>query len=427
MTGILFGLVPAFRASFGEIHGKLVEATSRMSSGRKHGHFRAALVVSEVAMSLILLTGAALLIETFWHVLNADPGFNPTHVLSMEVYLSGSRYGSTESVSRYYDEAVQRIEPLPGVQSASAITAGLPLRRGANFGLSVAGKPIPQTFGVRMVLPDYFRTMGVPLVLGRPLTAADDEKSPSVAVISQEAARLLFPGQNPIGQRFQFARLDWQVVGVVGDVKSYLDKPAEAGVYIPLPQTPYPVLDLVSIWFPEYIVVRTSADPLGLSHSVEEQLQGLDPSVGIGHVRTMEQVRSAAVAMRQFNMTLLSIFAALALVLAAIGMYGVITYSVTQRTHEIGVRMALGARHGDVLRLVLGQGMVLAGFGIGLGTAGALALTRLLESYLYRVRPTDPIAFSSTALLLVAVATLASYIPARRALKVDPLIALRNE
>ena len=253
-------------------------------------------------------------------------------------------------------------------------------------------------------MSDYFRTMGVPLVLGRPLTAADDEKSPSVAVISQEAARLLFPGQNPIGQRFQFAQLDWQVVGVVGDVKSYLDKPAEAGVYIPLAQTPYPVLNLVSIWFPEYIVVRTSADPLALSHTVEQQLQAIDPSVGIGHVRTMEQVRSAAVAMRRFNMTLLSIFAALALVLAAIGIYGVIAYSVTQRTHEIGVRMALGAKHGDVLRLVLRQGMVLTGFGVGLGIAGALALTRLLESYLYRVQPTDPIAFSSTALLLGAVA-----------------------
>jgi putative ABC transport system permease protein len=269
--------------------------------------------------------------------------------------------------------------------------------------------------------------MGVPLVLGRPLTAADDDKSTSVAVISQEAARLLFPGQNPIGQRFQFARLNWQVVGVVGGVKSYLDKPAEAGVYIPLAQTPYPVLDLVSVWFPEYIVVRTSTDPLALSHSVEEQLQAIDPSVGIGHVRTMEQVRSAAVAMRQFNMTLLSIFAALALVLAAIGIYGVITYSVAQRTHEIGVRMALGAKHGDVIRLVLRQGMVLAGLGVGLGTAGALALTRLLESYLYRVRPTDPIAFSSTALLLVAVAMLASYVPAWRATRVDPMVVLRHE
>jgi putative ABC transport system permease protein len=425
-TGILFGLVPALRASFGEVRGKLVEA-SRMSSGRERGRFRAALVVSEVAMSVILLTGAALLIETFWHVLNSDPGFNPAHVLSMEVYLSGSRYASTGSVSRYYDEAVQRIERLPGVQSASAITAGLPLRRGADFGLSVPGKPIAHTFGVRMVVPHYFRTMGVPLVLGRPLTAGDDEKSPSVAVISQEAAELLFPGQNPIGQRFQFASLNWQVVGVAGGVKSYLDRPADAGVYIPLAQTPYSVLDLVSIWFPEYIVVRATADPLAISHSVEEQLQEMDPSVGIGHVRTMEQVRSAAVAMREFNMTLLSIFAALALVLAAIGMYGVITYSVAQRTHEIGVRMALGAKHGDVIRLVLRQGVVLAGLGVGLGTLGALALTRLLESYLFQVRPTDPIALGSTALLLVAVAMLASYVPARRATRVDPVIALRHE
>jgi predicted permease len=427
ITGILFGLVPAFRASFGEIYEKLGVGTIRMSSGLKQGRFRAALVVSEVAMCLILLTGAALLIETFWHVLNTDPGFNPSQVLSMEVYLSGSRYNSTATVSRYYDEAVQRIESLPGVESASTITGGLPLRRGANFGLSVAGKSIERTFEIRMVLSDYFRTMGVPLVQGRPLTVADNDKSPPVAVISQEAARSLFPGKDPIGQRFQFAKLDWQVVGVVGNVRSYLDEPAGAGVYISLAQTPYPVLNLISIWFPEYIVVRASTDPLGLSHTVEQQLRAIDPSVGVGHVRTMEQVRSAAVAMRRFNMTLLSIFAALALVLAAIGIYGVIAYSVTQRTHEIGVRMALGAKYTDVLRLVLSQGMILTGFGVGLGIAGALVLTRLLESYLYRVQPTDPIAFSSTALLLGAVAMLASYIPARRATKVDPLIALRHE
>jgi predicted permease len=427
ITGILFGLVPAFRASFGEIYEKLGVGTIRMSSGLKQGRFRAALVVSEVAMCLILLTGAALLIETFWHVLNTDPGFNPSQVLSMEVYLSGSRYNSTATVSRYYDEAVQRIESLPGVESASTITGGLPLRRGANFGLSVAGKSIERTFEIRMVLSDYFRTMGVPLVQGRPLTVADNDKSPPVAVISQEAARSLFPGKDPIGQRFQFAKLNWQVVGVVGNVRSYLDEPAGAGVYISLAQTPYPVLNLISIWFPEYIVVRASTDPLGLSHTVEQQLRAIDPSVGVGHVRTMEQVRSAAVAMRRFNMTLLSIFAALALVLAAIGIYGVIAYSVTQRTHEIGVRMALGAKYTDVLRLVLSQGMILTGFGVGLGIAGALVLTRLLESYLYRVQPTDPIAFSSTALLLGAVAMLASYIPARRATKVDPLIALRHE
>ncbi|HET6216384.1 MAG TPA: ABC transporter permease [Acidobacteriaceae bacterium] len=427
ITGILFGLVPAFRASFGKIYEKLGEATARMSSGRKHGRLRAALVISEVAMCVILLTGAALLIETFWHVLNTDPGFNPTHVLSIEVYLSGSRYNSTATVSHYYDQTLQRIEPLPGVQSASAITAGLPLRRGANFGLSVAGKQVPHTFGIRMVMPDYVRTMGVPLVLGRSLTAGDNEKSSSVAVISYEAARLLFPGQNPIGQHFQFARLDWQVVGMVGDVRSYLDKPAEASVYIPLAQTPYPVLNLVSIWFPEYIVVRTSADPLALSRSIEQRLQAIDPSIAIGHIRTMEQVRSGAVAMRQFNMTLLSVFAGLALLLAAIGIYGVIAYSVTQRTHEIGVRMALGAKRRDVLRLVLNQVMVLAGLGIAFGIAGALALTRLLEGYLYRVKPTDPFTLAAACAVLAIAAILASYLPARRAASVDPMQALRCE
>lgn len=427
ISGILFGLIPAFRASSGEIYEKLGEATARVSGGRRHGRFRAALAVSEMALCLVLLTGAALMIETFWHVLNTDPGFNPSHVLSLEVYLSGSHYNSTATLSRYYDQAVQRIEALPGVQSASAITAGLPLRRGANFGLLVAGKQVPHMFGLRMVMSDYFRTTGVPWVLGRPLTAADDEKSSPVAVISQEAARVLFPGQHPMGQRFQFAGLDWQVIGVVGDVKSYLDKPVDASVYIPLAQTPYPVLKLVSVWFPEYIVVRTSSDPLALGHTIERQVQAIDRSIGIGHIRTMEQVRSAAVAMRRFNMTLLSVFAALALVLAAIGIYGVIAYGVTQRTHEIGVRIALGAERGDVTRLVLGQGVVLAGFGIGMGIAGALALTRFLESYLYRVQPTDPIALSSTALLLGTVAMLASYIPARRATKVDPLVALRHE
>jgi putative ABC transport system permease protein len=426
-TGILFGLVPAFRASSRRIYEKLGEATARVSSGRNHGRFRAALVVSEMALCLVLLTGAALLIETFWHVLSTDPGFNPSHVLSVEVYLSGSHYNSTGAVSRYYDQAVQRIGSLPGVQSASAITAGLPLRRGANFGLSVAGKRVPHTFGIRMIMSDYFRTMGVPLVLGRPLTAADDEKSAPIAVISQEAARLLFPGQNPVGQRIQFAQLDWQVVGVAGDVKSYLDKPADASVYIPLAQTPYPALKIVSIWFPEYIVVRTSSDPVALSHTIKQQLQATDPSIGIGQIRTMEQVRSAGVAMRQFNITLLSVFAALAVLLSAIGIYGVVAYSLTQRTHEIGIRIALGADRANVMRLLLSQGMVLSGLGVALGIAGSLGLTRLLESYLYRVQPTDPIALSLAALLLGSVAMLASYIPARRATNVDPLIALRHE
>lgn len=427
-TGILFGLVPAFRASSGRLYERLGESTTRVSSGRGQGRFRAALVVSEVALCLVLLTGAALLIETFWRVLTTDPGFNPTHVLSMEVYLSGSHYDSTPAVARYYDEAVRRIEGLPGVKSAAVVADGLPLQRGLNIGVGVRGMPNqPISFGLRSIQADYFSTLGVALVSGRALTAADNEHASHVAVISESAARVLFPGRDPRGELLRADGSDWQVVGVCGDVKSYLDQPAQPTVYVPISQMPFGAMRAYANWFATDILVRTSADPLALSHSIEQQLEDIDPSIGIGRIRTMEQVRSGAVAMRQFDMTLLSVFAGLALLLATIGIYGVVAYSVALRTHEIGVRVALGAKHRDILQLVLTRGMALAGLGVVLGIGGALALTRLLERYLYGVKPTDPVAFAATTLLLLAVAMLACCIPARRAARVDPLIALRYE
>jgi putative ABC transport system permease protein len=427
LTGILFGLVPAFRSSSGDIYDKLGEATGRVSSGRKQGRFRAALAVGELALCLILLTGAALMIETFRHVLNTDPGFNPNHVLSIEVWLAGPRYGSTTAVSRYYDQALQRIKTLPGVQSASVVAAGLPLQRGGNIGVAVYGKDVQQSFESRMITPDYFQTMSVPVVLGRSFTAADDERAPAVVVISQAAARLLFRGRNPVGERLNIFRSDREIVGVVGNVRSYLDQPSQPMAYIPLYQAQYEDLKLFSSYFPTSLVARTSADPLALSHSIEQEIQSVDPSIAVGHIRTMEQVRSTAVAMRRFNMTLLSVFAVLALLLAAIGIYGVIAYGVAQRNHEFGVRLALGASPADILRLVLGQGMVLAGLGILVGIAGALGLTRLLRSYLYGVAPSDPVALAVTTLVLAAVAILAGSIPARHATRVDPMVALRNE
>lgn len=426
-TGILFGLAPALSGSSEGIVDKMGEGRGRVSSGRRQGRFRSALVVSEVALCLVLLTGAGLLIETFWHVLSTDPGFNPTRVLSIEVYLSGSHYDSTSAVARYYEQAVQRIETLPGVQSAAVVADGLPLQRGLNMGIEVHGKRDWPTFGLRSIQADYFPTLGVPLMSGRTFTAADNQQAPHVAVISESAAHVLFPGRDPRGEILHTAESDWQVVGVCGDVKSYLDRPVQPTIYIPLRQMPFPMMQMFANWFATDIVVRTSADPLTLSHSIEQQLQGIDPSVGIGHIRTMDQVRSDAVAMRQFNMTLMSVFAGLALLLAAIGMYGVIAYSVTQRTHEIGVRMALGAKRSDVLRLVLKRGMVLAGLGIVLGIVGALALTRLLQGYLYGVKPTNPLTLTSTCALVAIVAVLASYLPARRAASVDPMQALRCE
>lgn len=427
MTGVLFGLVPAFRASSGGVYEKLSEATARVSGGRQHGRFRAVLAVSEVALCLILLTGAALMIETFRHVLNTDSGFNPSHVLSMQVWLAGPRYDSTSSASRYYDQVLERIQTVPGVQSASLIAAGLPLQRGGNSGVALNGKDIQQLFGTRMILPGYFQTMGIPVLLGRSFSAADNEHSPAVVVISQTGARLLFPGGNPIGSRLNVFGSEREIVGVVGDVKSYLDQPSQPMVYMPLEQAPYEALKLFSSFFPTTIVMRTSPEPMALSHAIEQQVQEVDPSVAVGHTRTMDQVRSAAVAMRQFNMTLLSVFAALALVLAAVGIYGVIAYGVSQRKHEFGVRLALGAKPGNIFRLVLRQGMFFAGLGILFGAAGALGLTRLLRSYLFGVTPSDPIALVGTTLVLAAVATLACSIPARSATKLDPMAALRDE
>ena len=427
-TGILFGLVPAFRASSEKTYESLTESTNRVSSGKRQGRFRAALVVSEVALCLVLLTGAALLMETFWRVLTTNPGFNPAHVLSIEIYLSGSHYDSTSAVASYYSEAVRRIEELPGVQSAAVVADGLPLQRGLNVGAAVRGQQNrPTSFGLRSIQADYFKTLRVPLMSGRAFTESDNEHAPHVAVISESAARVLFPGRDPRGELLRANGSDWQVVGVCGDVKSYLDQPAQPTIYVPVPQMSFPAMRVFANWFATDILVRTSADPLVLSHTIEQRLESIDPSIGIGHIRTMEQIRSGAVAMRQFDMTLLSVFAGLALLLATIGIYGVVAYTVTQRTHEIGVRVALGAKHGDILRLVLTRGMALAGSGVVLGIAGALALTRLLERYLYGVKATDPMAFAATTLLLVAVALLACCIPARRAANVDPMVALRYE
>ncbi len=426
-TGILFGLVPAFRISSGEIYDKLGEVTARVSSGRRQRRLRSALVVSEVALSLVLLTGAVLLIETFWHVLSTDPGFNPSRVLSIEIYLSGSHYDSTSAVARYYDQAVQQVEALPGVQSAAVVADGIPLQRGLNMGVVVHGKYDWPTFGLRSIQADYFQTLRVPLVSGRAFTPADNEQAPHVVVISESAARMLFPGRNPQGELLHTAGLDWQVVGVSGDVKSYLDRPAQPTIYVPLAQMPFPLMRMLANWFATDIVVRSSADPLALSHSIEQQLQAIDPSIGIGHIRSMEQVRSAAVASRQFNMTLLSVFAGLALLLAAIGIYGVIAYSVTQRTHEIGVRMALGARREDVAGMVLKDVGVLVGIGLVAGIAASLLGAKILGSLLFGVKPRDPLTLAAASGVLLLTGLFAAWWPARRAARIEPMEALRNE
>jgi len=429
-TGVGFGSVPAWMASKLNPEQTLKETATRVG-GASRGRFRSALTVGQVALSLVLLSGAALLIETFRHVLLTDPGFNPSHVLSMEIWSSGSKYGSpTLSEARFYDQVLQQVEGLPGVQSTAAVAAGLPLERGGNSGLEIPGRQQPENCcDYRVITPDYFRTLGASVMAGRAFTAADKESSAPVAIVNESFARRVFPHGSAIGEHVisNEDRKVREIVGVTRDVKSYLDQPVDATIFLPVAQVPAGQSQSWEDWFPTHILVRTSAEPLALSHAVEQQVHAIDPAITVGQIRSMEEVRSASVSVRRFNMALLSLFAGLALVLAAIGIYGVIAYQVTQRTHEIGVRMALGAERQDILRLVLREGLSLVAVGIVIGLIAGLALTRLLENYLYEMKVMDPFAFTSTAILILFVALLACAIPARRAAKVDPMVALRYE
>jgi putative ABC transport system permease protein len=429
LTGIVFGLAPAIRSSRKDVTEGLKEGMGRVSEGKGRMRLRAVLAICEIGLSLVLLTGAALMIKTFKHVVETDPGFDPSHIVSMQIWLSGSKYKSTPEVSNFYDEVLGRIRNIPGVQSAAVVAAGIPLERGGNMPVLVAGKEGMSSAGFRMITPDYFAAMKIPLKIGRAFASTDNEKSNPVAVVSESFARSTWPNQNPIGQHLQVGQQDSvrEVVGVVGDVKSYLDQPAEPTVFLPMAQSAFDAIKVFEGWFATAIVARTSVEPLTVGKSLAEQLHAVNPSIASGHVRTMEQVRSVSVSLRQFNMTLLTVFASLAVLLAAVGVYGVLAYNVAQRSREIGVRMALGASPCKILSSVLAEGSVLSGVGIVLGVAGAFALTRVLESYLYEVTATDPSSFVTTAIFLAVVALAACCIPARRAMRVDPMVALRNE
>jgi putative ABC transport system permease protein len=429
LAGIGFGLAPALKCSRSGVSEALKESTGRASGGRSRVRLRGMLAVSEIALSLMLLTGATLLIETFWRVLRTDPGFNPSHILTTQIWLSGSKYDSMPKVENFYEAVLERMQRIPGVQSAAVVEAGLPIERGLNMFVQAVGQEQGSSADYRMITPHYFQVMGIPVRQGRAFLDLDGANSQPVAIVNETFARQHWPQANAVGQYLKIGngQAAIEVVGVAGDVKSYLDRPAEPSVFVPASQSSYEVMKLIEGWFATAVVVRAAGDPSALGQSVVEQLHAVNPSIASGQVRTMEQIRSEAVAVRQFNMVLLSLFAALAVLLAAIGIYGVMAYNVTQRAHEIGVRLALGAHPRQVLRLVLGEGLAMTAIGVLLGIAGGLALTRLLQSYLYEVKPTDLPAFLSTALFLGLVALAACWIPARRAMRLDPLVALRYE
>ena len=429
LCGIVFGIAPAFQASKTDLNETLKESTGRTSSGLGGQRMRGALVIAEVALSLVLLAGASLLIETFANLLHTNPGFDPNRILSVQIWPTGGEIPSTEAMVNFHRNVIQRIERIPGVQSAAVVTGGLPLELGGNVYFEFVGRK--QSEGVsadyREITPEYFRTLGVPLEHGRFFTDADATTAGRAAIINEEMAREYFPDGTALRQHLKQDTEDFEIVGVVGNVRSFLNEPAPPTVFIPDTQADIHDTKGFLGWFPASVLVRTGQNPLSASKEVVNAIYAADSGVPIGQVRSMDEVLSTALAFQEFLVTLMSVFAGLALVLAAVGIYGVMAFLVAQRTHEIGIRVALGARASDVWRLVVGRGMALAAIGIVLGLMGAASVTRLLADQLYGVKPGDPLLLTIAAAILGLVAFLACSIPARRATRVDPIIALRHE
>lgn len=442
VTGILFGLAPAFQTSRTDLNNSLKESVGRATAGSARSRMRGVLAVAEIALSLVLLAGASLLIETFANLLRTNPGFDPHPILALNTWTTGQKFAPlpdkataaqihsrSAEISTFYDSILSKVQAIPGVQSAAVVGAGLPLDFGGNefVWLPSEGESQGISADFRSITPDYFRTLGIPLLQGRLFSNADSSNAAKVAIINQEFMREKFPHTNPIGQNLSGGGDEaLRIVGVVGDVKTDIGQPAPPTFFIPLAQDAGEI-QAFQAWFPVSIVVRTVQPPLTLSHAVETAVHDADPDLPIGRIQSMEQILSTSLAFQRFSMVLMSIFAGLALILAAIGIYGSMSYSIAQRTHEIGIRMALGAHPGDVLRMIVRQGMTLAAIGLSLGIVGALATTRLLATQLYGVKPADPLTLIGVLCLLGIVAFFACYIPARRAAQVDPLIALRYE
>jgi putative ABC transport system permease protein len=427
LASTVFGLAPALRAVRPMVNEFLKEAGGRANSSRNR--LRSTLVTAEVALALILLVGSGLLIETFANLLRIDPGFDPQNLLCVPIWTTGNQYNSGADLANFYESALRRIDAVPGVKSSAVVAAGLPLERGGNDYVRVVGRKDSEGFSAdyREITQRYFPTLGVRLLQGRFFAPSDSATAAKVVIVNAAFAHEHFQGTVPIGQHLRSGKDILEIVGMVSDVKSQLDDPAPGTFFIPMAQASYEGDQLFQAWFPTTVLIRTSLNPLSLRHSVEEALQQSNPNMPMGQSRTMEEVFSRSIAFQRFLMTLLGVFAGLALALAAVGIYGVMSYSVNERTHEVGIRMALGASRRGVLLLVIRNGLRLTVAGLAFGVAASLGLTRLMGGLLFGVKPTDPTTFVAVTFLLTAVALLASYIPARRAAKVDPMVALRYE
>jgi len=430
LTGLIFGLVPAWAASRGGVGEALKDGGRGSTAGSARQRLRSTFVVVELAVALVLLVGAGLLIKTFWKLRSVEPGFNPDHLITMRVELPEARYQDVASQTRFRKRVLAGMNSQPAIQAA--MISELPLSGDSlDHDFIIDNRPPiapgdEPSLETRSVLGDYFNVMQIPLQRGRDFGPADfDDKAPRVGIANETLVRQYFQNEDPLGKRIRWARspqIEWiTIVGVVGDVKHFgLDLPEEPALY-----TPYTQINPWKRWMS--IAARTQGDPGAAAQTLKQEIWKIDSQLPVTKVRAMSEVAATSFAARRFNMTLLSLFAGLALVLAAIGIYGVMSNAVTQRTHEIGVRVALGARAIDVLKLVIRNGMTLVLIGVVVGLAGAFALTRLMTALLFGVTPMDGLTIGIVSAVLIGAAFLACYIPARRATKVDPLVALRYE
>ena len=430
LTGILFGFAPSLQLSKTDVQDSLKEMGRGVSGSRRHNRLRNLLIVGEVALSVVLLVGAGLLFRSFLQLQAVNTGFTPQQVLTARLTPAGANYRTDADYIAFYNQTIRRISATPGVAAVGAINT-LPLDKGPQAGFRIEGRPLltPDKWpggNYRTVSTDYFRAMNIPIVQGRAFTARDIETAPLVVIVNQALAQRDFPGENPIGKRINLGNNDangqpvwFEIVGVAANVRSLeIREPAIPEFYLSALQDSFGSM---------FLVIRTTLEPTVVAGAIRQAAAEVDKSAAVSDIKTMDHIVSNAVTQPRFNLFLLGLFSGIALLLSAAGIYGVTAYSVTQRTHEFGIRMALGAQVGDVLRMILRQGMLLISVGIAVGLAASFALTRLLRTLLYGVSSTDPLTFVGITLLLALVALIACYVPARRATKVDPLVALRYE
>jgi putative ABC transport system permease protein len=435
-TGLLFGLAPALHSSRPNLSESLKDGGRGSTDGSARHLFRKALIVSEFALTLILLVGAGLMVKSFIKLQEVKPGFEIDNRLSMRIALPASKYPDFVRQTSFFQEITSRLSSRPGIESVGAISA-LPLSGFTNdrsFRIEgrpdIPGQPTPDE-EIRFVSPAYFSTMGIPVLKGIAFTDRDNADATRVVVINQALKAKYWPDEDAIGKRITYNGKDstqiwWEIVGIVGNIKHEgLDTRDQPEVYLPYLQPLFSTATsrLTALFF----VMETKSDATGSVGATRAEIAALDKDQPIFDVKTMEERLNESVAQRRFNMLLIAVFASVAMILAAVGIYGIISYSVAERTNEIGIRVALGAQASDVFRLIIGQGLLLSLIGVGLGVIGAIGITRLMTTLLFNVKPSDPLTFISISGLLIAVALIACFIPARRATKVDPMVALRYE